>query len=153
QALKHYLLAADQEQPEALFALGLIYQDGNGVDKDPAMALQYFRRSANSGFVLAEKKLLELERENPAETEPSPDGEENQPSYGEKSAEAEPSPDGGETSPNEGEISAETGPSSGGEENQPSDAENPDETGPSPGGGETSHPSWKRRRRRKKPSK
>ncbi len=40
--------AADAGQPLALWQLGTMYENGEGVDKDPARAFGYFAQIANS---------------------------------------------------------------------------------------------------------
>jgi len=48
RALELYMLAAEQEYPDALNDLGFIYyQGGLGVTRDPALGLTYFQRAAD----------------------------------------------------------------------------------------------------------
>lgn len=42
---------------EAIFLMGTAYDEGLGVDEDPAIALEWFRRAAAQGHTLAEHNL------------------------------------------------------------------------------------------------
>lgn len=48
---------AASNNPEAVYHLGMSYQTGAGLPKDPAKALEAFRRAASLGDVLASYKL------------------------------------------------------------------------------------------------
>jgi uncharacterized protein len=48
---------ATSNNPEAIYHLGMAYQTGTGLPKDPAKALAEFRRAASLGDVLASYKL------------------------------------------------------------------------------------------------
>lgn len=45
-ALKYYQLAAKNENREGQWKLGLLYEEGKGVDSDPIMAKKYYEKSA-----------------------------------------------------------------------------------------------------------
>jgi TPR repeat protein len=48
---------AASNNAEAVYHLGMAYQTGSGIQKDPAKALEAFRRAASLGDVLASYKL------------------------------------------------------------------------------------------------
>ncbi len=50
---------ADQGDPLALFAVGMLYQDGQGVAKDEAEAVRWFLRAAQKGNEGAQEVLYE----------------------------------------------------------------------------------------------
>lgn len=49
--------AAEQENADAQYALGLLYNLGEGVEKDPAEAARWFRRAADQGLADAQYEL------------------------------------------------------------------------------------------------
>ena len=49
QAVHWYRLAAEQGQPQAQSNLGFMYQNGQGVARDPGQAVQWWRRAALGG--------------------------------------------------------------------------------------------------------
>jgi TPR repeat protein len=57
EAAGWYKLAADQGDPEALYALGRLYIDGRGVEKDAARAAELFRQAGDLGQVTALREL------------------------------------------------------------------------------------------------
>ena len=52
--------AADHDDEEAQYWLGLMYLSGRGVDRDEALGIEWLTRSLKNGFEDA-KKLLESE--------------------------------------------------------------------------------------------
>ena len=48
---KWYKLAAENGQPYALFLVGKMYRDGDGVKKDPSLAVECFRKAADGGVL------------------------------------------------------------------------------------------------------
>ena len=55
--------AAREGDAEAPFYLGVMYDEGKGVDKDMKRAFQYYKLAANQGSKEAVKKIAELEKE------------------------------------------------------------------------------------------
>ena len=53
EALDLLKLGAAQRQPHAMYLLGLRFRDGNGVERSPIHALEWFRSAAESGIVAA----------------------------------------------------------------------------------------------------
>lgn len=43
--------AADQKLPDAVYKLGCIYKEGEGVEKDGKKAMEYFKKAADMGYV------------------------------------------------------------------------------------------------------
>ena len=75
-AVKWFLKAADPARgyhpsAEAQLELGHIYRKGDGVPKDEAEAIKWYRRAANQGHSIAESWLHGMERRRQAER-PSP---------------------------------------------------------------------------------
>ena len=56
-ALGEFRALADKGQPQAQFALGLMYAEGAGVTKDYAAAAAWYRRAAESGFAQGQYNL------------------------------------------------------------------------------------------------
>ncbi|MCH8998090.1 MAG: SEL1-like repeat protein [Proteobacteria bacterium] len=56
-ALGEFRALADGGQPQAQFALGLMYAEGAGVTKDYAAAAAWYRRAAESGFAQGQYNL------------------------------------------------------------------------------------------------
>src|ERR1700733_15180640 len=48
---------ADRGNPDAEWQLGVLYHDGDGVPKDDALAVQWFERAAQQGYVRAQSTL------------------------------------------------------------------------------------------------
>lgn len=59
-ALDLYRLAAQNGLPEAFFNVGVYYETGTVVDKDPEKAFTYFLRAANNGLAQAQFRLAGL---------------------------------------------------------------------------------------------
>ena len=57
EAVKWYLLAADQECPPAQCNLGLCYETGRGVPKNVREAVKWFCRAARAGDKTAQHNL------------------------------------------------------------------------------------------------
>jgi TPR repeat protein len=55
-----YRLAADQGDPEALYALGRLYLEGSGVEQDFAKAAELFEQAAKKGQPVAARELAYL---------------------------------------------------------------------------------------------
>jgi TPR repeat protein len=53
---------------------GEIYERGQGVKKDLAMAIKYYRRALKLGFTESGEKLAELEKAKTIEKGPGPGG-------------------------------------------------------------------------------
>lgn len=71
-AVKWFLKAADPARgyhpsAEAQLELGHIYRKGDGVPKDEAEAIKWYRRAANQGYSIAESWLHGMERRRQAE--------------------------------------------------------------------------------------
>lgn len=60
QAIFWYRKAADQNHMVALFNLGVRYESGLGLEKDPRLALALYKRSAECGFVRACEELIDI---------------------------------------------------------------------------------------------
>lgn len=58
-AMRLWRELADQGDPLALFAVGMLYQDGQGVAKDEAEAVRWFLRAAQKGNEGAQEVLYE----------------------------------------------------------------------------------------------
>ena len=51
KAMEFYLRSVEEEDdPGALFNIGVLYAQGSGVEKDPAAALEWFRKAADRGI-------------------------------------------------------------------------------------------------------
>jgi TPR repeat protein len=50
-------MAAEAGMPLAQYNLGTLYEEGNGVEKDPATALIWYHLAANQGDVLAQYRM------------------------------------------------------------------------------------------------
>ena len=50
EAFRLYQLAADQEFPVAMFAVGDCYYLGSGVEKDLEAAAEWYRKSLDAGY-------------------------------------------------------------------------------------------------------
>jgi len=48
---------AEQGNAEAEGEIGYLYQDGDGVPRNPELAMSWFRKSATDGYLLAQNKL------------------------------------------------------------------------------------------------
>jgi TPR repeat protein len=57
EAVKWYQAAAEQELADAQCNLGLCYQTGRGVEKNPAAAVKWFIRAARQGNKTAQHNL------------------------------------------------------------------------------------------------
>ncbi|QLQ33438.1 MAG: sel1 repeat family protein [Candidatus Thiothrix singaporensis] len=51
------MTASDQGDAPAQFSLGLMYDQGDGVDEDNAAAVEWYRRSAEAGYEAAQHNL------------------------------------------------------------------------------------------------
>jgi TPR repeat protein len=56
---EHFIKSADQKYPPAMWALGLCYEIGRGVNKDPKKGLELEEEAALSGYVFAAEQLAE----------------------------------------------------------------------------------------------
>jgi hypothetical protein len=56
-ALPYYLQAADAGYAPAQFSLGIMYENGYGVNKDYAQAVSWFRKAADRGYASAQFSL------------------------------------------------------------------------------------------------
>jgi TPR repeat protein len=63
-----YQEASDRGQPEASFALAMLYRDGRGMNPNPAAALILFRKAAMAGFVPAMAPLTVAYMDTSSET-------------------------------------------------------------------------------------
>jgi TPR repeat protein len=52
-----YDLALCKKNDEAMFYLGIMYYDGNGIDKDESKAKEWWKKSANRGNLDAKFRL------------------------------------------------------------------------------------------------
>lgn len=59
EAVKWYRLAAEQGDYPAMYALALLYLDGNGVDRDPDQGMEYLTKAAEGGFHQAALELAD----------------------------------------------------------------------------------------------
>ena len=57
EAFPWYEKAAKQNDPEAIFALGVLFDNGYGVARDGAAAFEYYKKSAQMGHAAAQTKL------------------------------------------------------------------------------------------------
>ena len=57
EAAKWFRKAAEQGHAESQFDLGLLYTNGEGVDKDHKEAVKWLRKAAKQGHVNAQKLL------------------------------------------------------------------------------------------------
>ena len=62
-AFELFKLASAQGSPEADNLLGMCYYRGRGVEKDDKVARAYFLKSADAGFLPADKNLKDMEEE------------------------------------------------------------------------------------------
>ena len=60
-AVEWYRKAAEQNDAQALYNLGVMYVQGRGVPKDLAKALEWIRKAAAQGHEGAQKVLQEME--------------------------------------------------------------------------------------------
>lgn len=60
QSLYEYQEAAEQGDPEAQLQLGLLYEQGNGVERDQEEALRWFTLAAEQGNAAAQANLGDL---------------------------------------------------------------------------------------------
>jgi TPR repeat protein len=60
RAVYWYKKAAEQEDVEAQYNLGVCYENGYGVTNDYSQAVYWYKKSADQGYADAEKKLREL---------------------------------------------------------------------------------------------
>ena len=61
-ALRFFLAAVKQGNPTAQYFLGLMYENGTGVGRDRAEAINWYKLSAQQGNQDAKKKLAELSK-------------------------------------------------------------------------------------------
>ena len=64
EGIKWLRKAADQENLDAIAALGLCYIDGDGVPEDRAKGIELLRKAAKRGHVRAKEILKDIESEN-----------------------------------------------------------------------------------------
>jgi TPR repeat protein len=62
-AMTWYKSAAEQGEPMGMYNVGLLYQAGQGVDRDDAQALDWFRKSAAKGYASAMHAIGAMYRE------------------------------------------------------------------------------------------
>jgi TPR repeat protein len=60
QSIYGYQEAAEQGEPEAQLQLGLLYEQGTGVERDPEEALRWFTLAAEQGNAAAQANLGDL---------------------------------------------------------------------------------------------
>jgi TPR repeat protein len=53
-------IAADKEDAGAMYDLGFMYENGNGVSKDPAEALRWYQKAADLGNEDAKSGTIRL---------------------------------------------------------------------------------------------
>jgi TPR repeat protein len=63
KALKWLKLADEQDDPDAPYFMGLLYETGDGVKKDVKKAIELYRRAAKLGNDDAPKELERLGEE------------------------------------------------------------------------------------------
>jgi hypothetical protein len=56
-AVRIFTMLAERGDPPAQFALGMLYDKGNGVERDNARAAEWYTRSAESGYARAQLNL------------------------------------------------------------------------------------------------
>jgi TPR repeat protein len=61
EALRYYVLAADQGDTQGEFCLGICYRDGEGTEVDLGKARYWFERAAAKGDENAIESLAELD--------------------------------------------------------------------------------------------
>ena len=54
------MLADDTDLPEVTVLLGKHYESGQGVERDPEMAREYYRRAAAKGNLVASRNLAAM---------------------------------------------------------------------------------------------
>jgi len=59
-AVKFFRIAADQGGPVAQSMLGMLYETGQGVPKNPAEAVKWYRLAATQGFTGAQSSLGDM---------------------------------------------------------------------------------------------
>lgn len=71
EAIKWYEMGARNNEPTCLFTLGLIYEEGDGVQKNILKATEWYQRGANAGIpsCLYRLGMLMIEKEVAGETE------------------------------------------------------------------------------------
>jgi TPR repeat protein len=57
KAIEWLQKAAAQQHTEALYDLGIMYRDGEGVTKDTMKAIELFKKAASQGHVKAQAIL------------------------------------------------------------------------------------------------
>jgi FOG: TPR repeat, SEL1 subfamily len=57
EAMRHYLIAASEGNPQAEFRIGYLYERGLGVPVDLVQARQWYTKAAQHGHEAAGKKL------------------------------------------------------------------------------------------------
>ena len=57
EALKWFKVAAEQNVVEAMFTLGMMYEQGIGVNRDEEKAFQYYLQSAEGGYEDAQYRI------------------------------------------------------------------------------------------------
>ena len=60
EAVKWWLLAAEQGHADAQYGLGLCYENGSGVDKDLSEAFKWYSKAAKQGHAGAKDRLKTL---------------------------------------------------------------------------------------------
>lgn len=63
EALNWYKKAADKGNTNAMYNIGTMYQNGNGVNSDGSEAVKWYKISADKGNVTAKKYLQELDKD------------------------------------------------------------------------------------------
>ncbi len=64
KAVQNFMKAADDEHGGSMYALGLLYATGNGVEKNDKEALRWFRMAQAQGFPVSQKLLDEKTIQN-----------------------------------------------------------------------------------------
>ena len=59
-AFEYFKTASKKDLPQAHYHLGLIYKDGNGVQKDNLLASQWFKRASSLGVIEATSMIKEI---------------------------------------------------------------------------------------------
>ena len=61
KALYWYKRAIENGHSESIFNLGTLYENGQGVEKDIAMAIKYYKNAKAKGVTQATEALIEIE--------------------------------------------------------------------------------------------
>ncbi len=56
-ALRHWNRLAEQGDPIAQYNVGVMYDEGTGVDRDAAKVIKWWRKAADQGHVMAQHNL------------------------------------------------------------------------------------------------